>query len=119
MNFLSALLLRRYLFYGDYPKQYNVLINMSIISCAFMSLGTVSGANMFGRMANYFEFGMICSLAWIIRRAFTRESARIITIVAVGCFLFYFYYAYKITLDFDEHYRAVTIVQFVQSLFAQ
>ena len=115
---LLSLCLRAHLFRDEYDSCYNVLIHMSIISFSFMLLGTVNGANMFGRMANYFEFGMICSLAWIVRRAFTRESARIITIVAVGCFLFYFYYAYKITLDFDEHYRAVTIVQFVQSLFA-
>ena len=115
---LSALLLRRYLFYGDYPKQYNVLINMSIISCAFMSLGTVSGANMFGRMGNYFEIGIICSLTWIIERAFSRRSARWIKALASACFLFYFFYAYKIAMDFDAEYRAVTIMEFIQSLLS-
>lgn len=36
-------------------KTEHVLVHMSIISLAFMSMGTQSGANMFGRMATYFE----------------------------------------------------------------
>lgn len=115
---LLSLVFRSYLFRGKYAPCYNILIHMSIISFSFMLLGTISGANMFGRMANYFELGMVCSLVWIVRRAFNRQSARAVMLVAAGCFLFYFYYAYKITLDFDEHYRAVTIFQFIESLFA-
>lgn len=114
---LLSLVLRPYLFQGKYDSCYNVLVHMSIISFACMLLGTISGANMFGRMANYFELGMVCSLAWVINKAFTKQSAKLITIMAAGCFLFYFYYAYKITMDFDEHYRAISIFQFFQSLF--
>lgn len=114
---IMALLLYAYLFRGSYPEHYNVFINMSIISCAVMSIGTVNGANMFGRMANYFEMGTICSMPWIIHRAFTRRSARVIYLIATLCFLFYFYYAYEIALDFDAEYRAVTIWEFIQSLF--
>lgn len=36
-------------------KTEHVLVHMSIISLAFMVMGTQSGANMFGRMATYFE----------------------------------------------------------------
>ena len=113
---LMALLLNRHLFWGYYPRQFNVLINMSIISCAVMSLGTISGANMFGRMANYFEIGIICSLTWIIDRAFERSSAKLVHVIASFCFLFYFYYAYGVAMDFDAEYRAVTVWEFFRTL---
>lgn len=113
---LMALLLNRHLFWGYYPRQFNVLINMSIISCAVMSLGTISGANMFGRMANYFEIGIICSLTWIIDRAFERSSAKLVHVIASCCFLFYFYYAYGVAMDFDAEYRAVTVWEFFRTL---
>ena len=73
---------------------------------------------MFGRMGNYFEIGIICSLTWIIERAFSRRSARWIKALASACFLFYFFYAYKIAMDFDAEYRAVTIMEFIQSLLS-
>ena len=114
---LMSLLLRSYLFRGENTSAYNILIHMSIISFAFMLLGMINGANMFGRMANYFELGIICSMTWIINKAFTKQSAKFITILATGCFLFYFYFAYKIALDFDQHYRAISILEFFQSLF--
>lgn len=113
---LMALLLYPYLFRGSYPKHYNVLINMSIISCAVMSLGTINGANMFGRMGNYFEVGIICSAGWIVKRAFESRSARYIGYIATGCFLFYFYYAYAVALDFDAEYRAVSVLDFLLTL---
>ena len=113
---LLALVLHPYLFRGRYPKHYHVFINMSIISCAVMSLGTINGANMFGRMANYFEMGIICSLTWIIDRAFEKHSARLVRTAAALCFLFYFYYAYSVALDFDAEYRAVTVLEFLQTL---
>ena len=113
---LMSLLLYPYLFRGNYPKHYNLLVNMSIISCAVMSLGTINGANMFGRMGNYFEIGIICSLGWIINKAFESRSARYIGYIATGCFLFFFYYAYAVAKDFDAEYRAITILEFLLTL---
>lgn len=114
---LMSLVLKPYLFRDNDDRKYNLLIHMSIISFAFMLLGTINGANMFGRMANYFEFGIICSMSWIINKAFEKRSARTITVVAAVCFLFYFYYAYQIALDFDAEYRAISLWEFVRSLF--
>ena len=114
---LLSLLFQRYLTASSKTQTYNLLIHMSIISWAFMLLGTVNGANMFGRMANYFELGMICSLTWIIDKVFTKSSARLIYTVALTCFLGYFYYAYQINLNFDTSYTSITIFQLIQSLF--
>ena len=111
-----SLLLRRYLFRSAEDEPYQMLVNMSIISVAIMFLGTVNGANMFGRMAQYFELGMICCLPWMIRKAFEPRSARLILFAGACCFFVYFFYAYQINLVFDDHYRAVTLLQFLQSL---
>ena len=115
---LMSLVLKPYLFRDNDDRKYNLLIHMSIISFAFMLLGTINGANMFGRMANYFEFGIICSISWTINKAFEKRSARAITVVAAFCFLIYFYYAYKIAMDFDAEYRAISLWEFIQSLFS-
>lgn len=115
---LMSLVLKPYLFKDNNDRKYNLMIHMSIISFAFMLLGTINGANMFGRMANYFEFGIICSISWTINKAFEKSSARAITVVAAFCFLIYFYYAYKIAMDFDAEYRAISLWEFIQSLLA-
>ena len=110
-------LLRRYLFLSKEDEPYQLLIHMSIISVAIMSLGTISGANMFGRMAQYFEFGMICGLPWIITKSFEPKSAKLVAALGACCFFAYFFYAYQINLVFDDHYRTITLFQFLQSLF--
>lgn len=115
---VMSLVLRPYLFRGEYDESYHVLIHMSIFSFAFMSLGTINGANMFGRMANYFEMGTVCSMVWMIRRSLSRSSAKLVTAIGACCFLYYFYYAYAVAKDFDAQYRAITIWEFFQSLFA-
>ena len=88
---LLTLLFRRWLFEDSLPIE-NLLVHMSIISLACMSMGTQSGANMFGRMANYFELGTVCCLPWVIEKTFEEKTARVIKgIAAVGFFGFYTY----------------------------
>ena len=113
-----SLLFVRYLGTEKGIPAYNLFLHMSIFSCSFMILGTVNGANMFGRMANYFEIGMICSMIWLIDRVFERRSAKLVLALAMLCFTGYFYYAYQINLDFDANYTSITLFQFIKSLFA-
>ena len=113
---LSALLFRRYLFRSEEDRPYQLLVNMSIISFSFMLLGTISGANMFGRMANYFEFGIVCTLPWVISKSFERRSARMIGVIAGLCFFAFFAYANLFARDFDAEYRAVSLFEFIVSI---
>lgn len=95
----------------------NVLIHMGIISFAFMCLGTQAGANMFGRMGNYFEMGIICCLPWMLKQVFNLRSYRLVTTIACVCFLGFFVYANMINTQFDVHYKAMTIVNFLRTIF--
>lgn len=113
---LASLVFQRWLFY-DSGRMEHVLVHMSIISMSFMILGTESGANMFGRMATYFELGTICCMPWILKKIFDRPSYVLVRRVAVLCYLGYFTYAYGISQDFSAGYRAMSLWEFVQILF--
>lgn len=95
----------------------HVLIHMSIISLAFMSLGTQAGANMFGRMANYFEMATICCLPRMLKKTFDERSYRFVSRIACFCFFGFFVYANALHGNFDGEYRAVSLFEFVASLF--
>lgn len=95
------------------PKTDHVLIHMSIVSLLFMVLGTRSGANMFGRMANYFELATICCLPRMLRKTFDRRSYRLVTAIACVCFLGFFYYANAVNISFDQEYRSISFLEFL------
>ena len=111
---LATLLLRGFLF-RDSRTEHNILTHMSIISFAFMLLGTRNGANMFARMGTYFELGTICALPWIIPNSFERRSARLVNIVIITLFLGYFFYEFSIAKDFNS-FKAYTLWEFIQQL---
>ena len=113
---LFALLFRRYLFYEKLDREHNLLINMSIISVAIISIGLVSAANMFARMAQYFEFGMICSLPWMLKKIFEKESYKLIAMMMVVCFAGYFLYTNVLWMPFDDNFVRMSIAEALGNL---
>lgn len=113
---LISFVFQRWIFH-DASKTKCVLVHMSIISLSCMIMGTQSGANMFGRMANYFEFGTICTLPWMLEQTFDKRSNRLITAIATIGFLGFFMYANLIATNFDQVYRSTSMLQFINSLF--
>ena len=116
---LLALIFRRRLFNAESTDlEHNLLVNMSILTVAIMSIGLVNAANMFARMGQYFEFGLICSLPWILQKVFNRRSERLMVIITIACFFGYFCYANLIQIYFDDHFGRYTLIAFIQSLFS-
>ena len=113
---LMSLIFQKWIFIRTDTKQ-NVLIHMSIISFAFMSMGTQAGANMFGRMGNYFELGTICCLPTILELTFEKRSYRLITGIACICFVGFFVFANLINRRFDLEYQALGILEFILMCF--
>lgn len=113
---LCALVFRRYLFTSSRDREHNLLVNMSFICVAIMSIGLVSAANMFARMGQYFEFGLICSLPWILSKPFERMSSYLINLIALVCFAFYFVYANVFWMPFDDAYSRYTLIGALESL---
>ena len=89
---LLSLIFQKRLF-SEKSIRYYTFAHMSLVSLAFMVMGTQGGANMFGRMAHYFEIGMICMLPWMLDRVFDKKSYRFVSIIAAACFMGFFSYA--------------------------
>ncbi|MBQ7921019.1 MAG: EpsG family protein [Clostridia bacterium] len=107
---LISFVFRKWLYKDSSPME-NVLVHMSVISLCFMLMGSQAGANMFARMAHYFEIGTICILPWLVQKPFVRDSYRVIVSVAVLCFGVFFIYAYGINMNFDTEYRSLKIFE--------
>jgi hypothetical protein len=80
-------------------------------------IGLIEGANLYARMAGYFEIGTAVALPWMIKKLFTKQSAQFVTVMAAILYFGYFVYEFAITKDFGSNYSAITLWQFIQRLF--
>lgn len=113
---LFALVFRRYIFTEKINREYNIIVNMAFITVSIMSIGLVSAANMFARMGQYFEFGVICGLPWMLNKPFEKSSERLIYLIAIVCFAGFFCYSNMIWMPFDDNYDSYTLLQFFELL---
>lgn len=111
---LLSIVFQKWVFHNSADTDH-ILVHMSIISLAFMSMGTQSGANMFARMAHYFEIGTICCLPRMLEKTFEVRSYRLVSAIAIICFLGFFIYANGISGNFDAEYQAIAIFGFMNS----
>lgn len=91
-------------------RENSIFIQMSIVTFMFMLLGTMNGANMFGRAGNYFEIGLICSLPWTVRQLFNRQSVTMVFLVAMLCFSGFYMYDNN---GFNYGYNHKSLTQFI------
>ena len=114
---LLALIFRRRLFYNS-TRMENVFVNMSIVSAFILTIGLVQAANLFARMAGYFEVATIIVLPWMIQKLFTERSASLITTCASVLYFVYFWYENVINRGFANDYQAITLLEYIRSWFA-
>lgn len=113
---LLALAFRKRLF-SNSTRTENLFVNMSMVSAFILMIGLVQAANLFARMAAYFEIATAISLPWMIKKLFTKRSARAVTICAAILYFGYFLYEFGVSKDFGNNYSAISLWQFVTSLF--
>lgn len=113
---LLALIFRRRLFH-DSTRTENLFVNMSIVSAFILTIGLVEGANLYARMAGYFEVATAVALPWMIKKLFTKQSAQLVTVCAAILYFGYFLYEFGVSKDFGSSYRAIGLWQFITSLF--
>ncbi len=114
---IMTFVFRKKIFEDSTPAE-NLFVNMSIICFFVNSMGLVSAANMFSRLATYFEFGTIVSLPIVVNKAFEKETAKIVMVVAMVCYFGYFLYEFVVSKNFGDSYRSITIFEFIQEVFA-
>lgn len=102
--------------FANSSKVENMFMNMTIVSSFILSIGLVQAANLFARMAAYFEIAAAISLPWIIHKLFTRQSAKLITVFAGGLYFVYFLYEFGVSKAFGSDYAAISLWQFIKEL---
>ena len=68
--------------FSDSTRKENLFVNMSLVSAFILTIGLVQGANLFARMAAYFEIATAVALPWMIKKLFTKQSAQFVTVIA-------------------------------------
>lgn len=99
--------------YDVMDRKHGIMIQMCTVSLMFMLMGTINGANMFGRSANYFEIGMIIILPWLVRQLFTKDSTKLVLLFAMICFVGFYIYDCR---DFSYLYYHKTLLQFIREI---
>ena len=112
---LLALAFRGRLFKNS-TRSENLFVNMSIVSSMILTLGMVQAANLFARMAAYFEIATALTIPWMVKKLFTKRSAQYVTICAVVLYFGYFLYEFAVSKNFGSDYSAITLWQFVREL---
>ncbi|MBO5417844.1 MAG: EpsG family protein [Clostridia bacterium] len=114
---IMTFVFRQQLFEDSTPAE-NLFVNMSIICFFVNSVGLVSAANLFSRLATYFEFGTIISLPIVVNKAFEKETAKTVMVIAMVCYFGYFLYEFIVSKNFSDSYRSISIFEFIQGVFA-
>ena len=112
---LLALVFRRHVIY-DSTKMENLFVNLSVLCACILTIGLAEGANLYGRMAGYFEIYLALSLPMMIRKIFVRDSARLVSLAASTLFLGYFVYEFVVSKPFGSEYQAISLMQFALEL---
>ncbi len=110
-----ALVFQRRLFWNS-SRTENLFINMSLLSAFILMIGLVQGANLYARMAAYFEIATGIALPWMIQKLFTKPSAKFVTICAAAFYFVYFVYEFGVSKDFGGSYQTITLWEFIGSL---
>lgn len=114
---LLALIFRRQLF-SNSSRIENLFANMAIVSSMILTIGMVQGANLYARMAAYFEIAQAITLPWMIKKLFDIRSRKFVTVIAGMCYFGYFCYEFGVSKNFGGQYRAISLWQFVLELFS-
>ena len=90
-------------------------VNLSIVCWGFFFLASFGGANMFGRMGNYFDLFYCMSLTYLLDKVKigVRNNA-IIKIICVLCYCFFYYtyyskYGTSLTDDYYHHESIISL----------
>lgn len=93
-------------------------VNLSLVSALFAVLASMGGANMFGRMANYFDIFQCIALPVIFKYGLkTRNDRILLGTISVICFS-YFYYSYYskyLILNIDCFYDHISFSDLLKS----
>lgn len=96
---LVALFGRRYVIHANDPV-INLCVNASMITTAIYLVSMVTSGVYVGRLPIYTTLHGYIALPWMIDAVFEKSSARLINLMMVACYVFFFYYQCHFTWGF-------------------
>lgn len=97
-------------------KTNNLMLNLSMLNAEIMFVALFGTANYFARLANYFLPFQAVAVPWLFTH-FEPKSKKLITVVAAGCYVFFFVYSNAINDNFDGGFYSISLWEYLQSLF--
>lgn len=101
---------------AENDEKQNMILNLAMLNAEIMFVALFGTANYFARLANYFIVFQIVTLPWLFT-FFEKKSKRLVTTMAVLCYSAYMYYGQAINEYFDGDYKAITLMEYIRSLF--
>lgn len=98
-------------------KEFNLFINFAIVCAMIMFVGLFGNANMFARLAMYFEVPIYVVLPWLIYKVGERIRFTFFTFFAGVFYSMYFYYMTVLSKPFDEIFKYLTIGEYLRTIF--
>lgn len=87
LSFIGRRIIRK-----EDDKYLNLCVNMSLVCALLYFLSSFTNGILIGRMPMYFQVYNLLLLPWLIKHCFEAKSRRILTIICIVCYLFYFIY---------------------------
>ncbi|MBR6951288.1 MAG: EpsG family protein [Oscillospiraceae bacterium] len=93
----------------------NLILNLTMMNATIMFVGLFGTANYFARLANYFLIFQCLSLPWLLNQ-FEHRTKRILTCLAIVCFIVFFVYENSLHGSFNNNYSAISLIDYIKSL---
>lgn len=101
---------------SDEQEDQYAIVNLAMLNAEIMFVALFGTANYFARLANYFIPFQAVSIPWLLKQ-YGYDEKRTMTTLAVIGYLLFFIYSQSIHEVFDQHYAAVPLWDYLQTLF--
>ncbi len=104
-------------FFEDSSKSENLFMNFTIIGAMIMFIGLFGNANMFSRLAMFFDPMIYIALPWMIKKLKGSLPGVVLSFGTYTAYPLFFSYQMLVASNFDYSFTSITLRQFLNSLF--
>lgn len=112
---ILSLIFRRKLFDKSTPMD-NFFVNATIVCALIMFVGMFGNANMFARLAMYFDPILLLTLPWLLSHIQEDMKTKSITFLALIGYFGYFIYMTVLSKPFDEYFKYISFWDYLKSI---
>ncbi len=107
----------RKILYKDSTREENLFFYLTLFGSGFMFLALFGNQILIGRLPSYFSAYMALSLTYACDKISRTKGNRMVKPLVILCYLAFFVYEDLILKPFWSRYQAITLLEFLESLF--